>query len=82
VCHYKISKTQNRSCVFNRLQTERLKKAQTWASLQHLLRSAATLAVAYRDVIPLAHRDNVREDVIDRFPDTCPFTVQQLLPEL
>jgi hypothetical protein len=31
VCHYKISKTESRPCVFNQLRTARLKKAQTWA---------------------------------------------------
>jgi hypothetical protein len=37
VCHYKLSKTEGRSCVFNRLQAERLKKAQTWASRSYRL---------------------------------------------
>jgi hypothetical protein len=31
VCHYKISKTESRPCVFNQLRTEGFKKAQTWA---------------------------------------------------
>jgi hypothetical protein len=33
VCHYKISKMGSRPSIFNQLQTERLKKAQTWARL-------------------------------------------------
>jgi hypothetical protein len=32
VCHYKILRTESRSCVFNQLRAARPKKAQTWAS--------------------------------------------------
>jgi hypothetical protein len=32
VCHYKISQTESRPCLFNQLRTAKLKKAQTWAS--------------------------------------------------
>ena len=51
-------------------------------SLKQLLCDGETLGAAYGDVFAEATRENLPDQVIDLFPETCPFTPEQLLPEL
>jgi hypothetical protein len=51
-------------------------------SLKAYLRDTDALTSAYSDVLPLAVGEKLPDDVIDQFPDSCPYTLEQLLPEL
>jgi hypothetical protein len=51
-------------------------------SLRAYLRDPDTLARTYPAVRTLAVEDGLPEEVMDRFPDECPYTVDMLLPDL
>jgi hypothetical protein len=51
-------------------------------SLKRYLRDPEVLSGAYTIALGESGRENLPEDVVVRFPETCPYSIESLLPEL
>ena len=74
------SRSWDRSIKDQRSRILRLLKKEP--SLKAYLRDTDAVENAYKDVLPLAIAEKLPDEIIDQFPDSCPYTLQQLLPEL